>query len=55
MEYDDGGNMILLGMMGTTHDMAGDSSYDVIKALHKVIEEITGYDPSPPPRRIGFY
>ena len=29
--------------------------FDPVQALHNVVREVTGHDPSPPPRRIGFY
>lgn len=45
----------VLHMLGAAYNVSSDRDYDMIKELHKIVEEVTGYDASPPPRRIGFY
>ena len=41
---------------GSTHSISYDGpDADVVKALHKVVEEVTGKAIDVPERRIGFY
>lgn len=46
---------ILVGT-GAAYSVSSDPpDYDTVAELHKVVREVTGFDPSPPPKRIGFY